>query len=169
MYFSKDIEVWTSTDGNNYTKSGSGTLPNTANTSIVINLGGIVAGKVKLVITNGYRSDYWKLGEFEVYGALALTSTENFQNVPSEFVLKQNYPNPFNPSTTIIYQLPKASMVSLQIFDIQGRLVTTIINEQKSAGQYSVQFNDPSLSSGVYYYKLTAADYSAVRKMLLIR
>jgi alpha-galactosidase len=67
-YFSKDVEVWTSADGNSFTKAAGGTLQNSANTSITLNLGETAAKKVKLVITSGYRTDYWELGEFEVFG-----------------------------------------------------------------------------------------------------
>jgi hypothetical protein len=93
----------------------------------------------------------------------------HMNNIPDNFVLYQNYPNPYNPSTVIRYQLTAATMVRLQVFDVQGRLVTTLVNEYQSAGQRSVKFSDSSLSGGVYLYKLTAAGYSAVRKMLLIR
>jgi len=169
MYFSKDIEVWTSTDGNNYTKSGSGTLPNTANTSIAIKLGGIVAGKVKLVITSGYRSDYWKLGEFEVYGALVLTHTENIKNFPSEFLFKQNYPNPFNPSTTIQFALPKPEYVELKVFNMLGKEVTKLISKNMAAGTYHYKFEGNDFASGVYYYQITAGKFWNVKKMILLR
>jgi len=90
-------------------------------------------------------------------------------NFPADFNLSQNFPNPFNPSTTIIYQIPTASVVKLQVFDVLGREVKTLVDEYKTAGQHSVEFSDPSLTSGVYYYRLTAANYSTVRKMLLVR
>lgn len=71
QYFCKDVEVWISADGSSYSPVASGTLPNTANTSIALDLGGLLAQKVKLVITSGYRNDYWELAEFEVTGVLA--------------------------------------------------------------------------------------------------
>jgi hypothetical protein len=77
-YFSKDVEVWTSADGINFTKAAGGTLQNAANTSITLNLGRVQASKVKLVITSGYRTDYWELGEFEVMGALGSAQSSDY-------------------------------------------------------------------------------------------
>jgi hypothetical protein len=89
--------------------------------------------------------------------------------VPIEFELQQNYPNPFNPTTVIRYQIPVDAVVNLQVFDISGRLVTTLVDEYQSVGQHSVELKATSLPSGAYFYRLTTANYSAVRKMLLIR
>ncbi|RPH90055.1 MAG: carbohydrate-binding protein, partial [Calditrichaeota bacterium] len=84
------------------------------------------------------------------------------------FHLAQNYPNPFNPATTIDYQLPSACRVTLQVFDIRGRLVDTAVDRDQGAGHYSIQFSNPELASGAYFYQLSAGDFSARRKMLLI-
>jgi len=86
--------------------------------------------------------------------------------------LVQNYPNPFNPSTVIKYGVTSSSNVTLQVYDLQGRLVTTLVNEVKQPGEYSVQFNAGSkgnISSGVYFYKLKAGNYSQTKKMLLVK
>jgi len=174
-YFSKDVEVWTSTDGNNFTKTGSGTLQNSANSSITINLGGIAARKVKLVITSGYKSDYWKLGEFEVYGALVLTNTENIENFPSEFVLKQNYPNPFNPKTNIMFSIPKVTNVEIVIYNSRGHVVNSIIDNKKmGAGEHIVNWNGRNsngnlVSSGIYFYRLKTPDFVKIGKAVLIK
>jgi len=88
---------------------------------------------------------------------------------PKEFKLFQNYPNPFNPSTTIKYHLPKDGFVTLKIFDILGREVKTLVNEQKSAGRYEVNFNAASLASGVYIYCMEADDFNSVKKLLLLK
>jgi len=110
------------------------------------------------------------LAEIEVFEYSGTSSTDNnFSGSPVSFALEQNYPNPFNPATTIRYRIPSASVVKLQVFDILGREITTLVNEYKTAGEYSVRFNNPSLTSGVYYYRLTAEDYSAIGKMLLVR
>ena len=90
-------------------------------------------------------------------------------NVPLEFTLKQNYPNPFNPNTIIRYQLPVSCKVTIKVFDILGNEVATLVNEIKDAGRYEVVFNPISLSSGVYFYKINAGEYTAVKKMLLIK
>jgi len=90
-------------------------------------------------------------------------------NNATNFNLIQNYPNPFNPSTIIRYQLPGNSKVRLRVYDILGRLVATLVDEYKTAGEHIAEFNGASLTSGMYYYQLTTAEYSSVRKMLLIR
>jgi hypothetical protein len=92
-------------------------------------------------------------------------------NVPNEFKLFQNYPNPFNPMTNIKYQIPKNSLVTLKVYDILGREISTLINEFQNAGIYETQFPNKSvqLSSGIYFNKITAGDYSAVKRMLMIK
>ncbi len=87
------------------------------------------------------------------------------------FNLEQNYPNPFNPSTSIQYAVGSRQFVSLKVYDVLGREVATLVNEYKSAGRYSVEFTvkNEQLSSGVYFYRLTAGSYSAVKKMVLLK
>jgi hypothetical protein len=93
---------------------------------------------------------------------------------PMEFALEQNYPNPFNPSTVISWQSPVGGHQTLKIYDILGNEVATLIDEYREAGRYKVEFNvaqvsRPELSSGLYMYKLTAGNFSAIRKMMLIK
>ena len=83
--------------------------------------------------------------------------------------LFQNYPNPFNPSTAISYQLSAVSDVKLVVFDLLGREVATLVNEKKEAGKYVVNLNASSLTSGVYFYKLTAGSFSETKKMMLVK
>ncbi len=90
-------------------------------------------------------------------------------SIPSEYQLLQNYPNPFNPSTRINYSLPERFYVKINIYDILGNKIFTLVNEEKSAGNYSVYFNASRLSSGVYFYRLDAGSFSETRKMILIR
>lgn len=85
------------------------------------------------------------------------------------FRLKQNYPNPFNPSTVISYNLPKASPVSLEIYNTSGQLISTLVNRTQNAGLHNVTFNAEGLNSGVYFYKLNAGSSSITKKMLLIK
>ena len=89
--------------------------------------------------------------------------------IPTEYSLKQNYPNPFNPVTTISYDLPKSSDITLRIYDIIGRLVETLVNQHQIAGNYQVQWNASRYSSGVYFYQIKAGDFHYVKKMLLIK
>lgn len=86
-----------------------------------------------------------------------------------DFVLEQNYPNPFNPATVIGYQLSVNGFVSLKVYDALGNEVRTILNESRPAGYYEVDFDGSSLSSGIYYYRLTIDDNSLTRKMVLIK
>lgn len=98
------------------------------------------------------------------------TSVEDPGNLPNELVLKQNYPNPFNPSTEIRYQLPENSLVNLEVYDMLGRKVETLIDgEQKSAGNYSATFDASSLSSGTYIYRLSADGQVLTKKLMLIK
>ena len=91
------------------------------------------------------------------------------KNIPAKFSLNQNYPNPFNPTTTIGYSLPKAAPVSLKIYDILGREVANLVNEEKPAGSYQVNFDASKLASGTYIYRLTAGSFSQIKKMILLK
>ncbi|MCU7490457.1 MAG: T9SS type A sorting domain-containing protein [Ignavibacteria bacterium] len=86
-----------------------------------------------------------------------------------EYGLSQNYPNPFNPSTVINYQIPKASKVTLKIYDMLGKEVTTLVNEYKEQGRYSVEFNASSLPSGTYIYEIRANGFEKSGKMMLLK
>lgn len=98
------------------------------------------------------------------------TSLDDDSDVPTDFVLEQNYPNPFNPSTTVSFSLPSAQQVSLMVYDITGRQVATLMNnERRPAGQNSAVFNAAGLSSGVYFYILQAGNTSLTQKMTLIK
>jgi hypothetical protein len=102
-----------------------------------------------------------------------ITSVEDKEEKPKEFALHQNYPNPFNPSTKIEYVIASTAMqsvkTSLVIYNILGQKVKTLVNEVKSPGSYEVTFDATNLSSGVYFYRLTAGDFVQTRKMLLIK
>ena len=89
--------------------------------------------------------------------------------LPEGFRLYQNYPNPFNPSTLIGYQLSGNNFVSLKIFDIAGKEISTIVNNNQPAGNYEVTFDGGGLSSGIYFYKLSAGDFSETKKMSLVK
>ncbi|MCW8849690.1 MAG: T9SS type A sorting domain-containing protein, partial [Melioribacteraceae bacterium] len=89
--------------------------------------------------------------------------------IPTEFVLNQNYPNPFNPTTTIEFAIPKNSEVKIGVYDVLGRLVTELVNEDFNAGYYKVNFNAANLASGVYYYQIKAGDFVSVKKLVLLK
>jgi hypothetical protein len=90
-------------------------------------------------------------------------------SLPNTFRLSQNYPNPFNPSTTIKYELPKASKVRLSVYDILGREVSVLVDQRRDAGVYEVKFDGSNLASGVYFYQLRAGDYISTKKLLLMK
>ena len=94
---------------------------------------------------------------------------DNTYNLPESFSLSQNYPNPFNPSTAISYSLPKSGNVILRVFNILGNEVATLVNEDKDAGQYKVEFDASNLSSGIYFYKIQAGSFAETKKMILLK
>lgn len=109
-----------------------------------------------------------------VLGRTVPTSVDDDENfIVQDYELTQNYPNPFNPTTKISYSLPVASKVSLKVYDILGKEVTTLVNDFKSAGRYDINFdtssNGLSLSSGVYFYRLQAGDFVKTNKMILLK
>jgi len=89
--------------------------------------------------------------------------------VPAEFSLMQNYPNPFNPSTTIQYSIAKPGNIKIVVYDISGREVETLVNEQTQAGTFEIKWDASEISSGVYFYKITAGEFIQTKKMLLIK
>ena len=90
-------------------------------------------------------------------------------NLVQEFRLKQNYPNPFNPTTNIEFSIPRSSDVKLVVYNQLGQTVATLVNEHLSAGSYKVGWNAEELPSGVYFYRITAGDFSKTRKLLLTK
>lgn len=98
-----------------------------------------------------------------------LTDVPLTESVPTQFFLNQNYPNPFNPSTVIRYQLPEAAPVRLSLYDLLGREVAVLVNEQKSAGNYEIRFDGTGVASGIYMYRLIAGTYVESRKMVLMK
>ena len=98
-----------------------------------------------------------------------ITEIEEIPTVISDFSLFQNYPNPFNPSTRIKYQVSSISQVSLKVYDLLGREVATLINEEKPAGSYEVTFDASGLSSGIYFYKIQAGGFAETKKMILLK
>jgi hypothetical protein len=104
-------------------------------------------------------------------GSLKFTTAvdEQMSEVPTEFALFQNYPNPFNPSTTIRYHVPKRTYVTLKIHDVMGREVAKLVNGEQDAGAYDIVWDAQGLTSGVYYYRISAGDFTSVRKLILMK
>jgi hypothetical protein len=100
---------------------------------------------------------------------MAINDEITNRHLPGAFNLSQNYPNPFNPTTTIEFTLPKAGLVTLKVYNILGEEVATLVSDNLAAGSYKYTWDGRGLASGVYYYKIDVADYSLVKKALLIK
>jgi len=98
-----------------------------------------------------------------------LSSVEKEIDILNKYVLFDNYPNPFNPSTKITYQLPELNFVTLKVYDVLGNEVSTLVNEEKPAGSYEVEFNGKGLTSGIYFYRLRAGSFFEIKKMVLLK
>ena len=115
------------------------------------------------------------VGYLDGYGWNKIFINQTINGVEDEstglpgFELIQNYPNPFNPSTTIIYQIPELSFVAIKVYDVLGKEIATLVNEEKPAGIYKVDFNAKNLSSGIYFYKLFAKLIITTKKMTLVK
>ncbi len=122
---------------------------------------------------NDGNSRHYFGSKFKIYYA-SLTDVKNEELHIKDYSLSQNYPNPFNPSTIITYSISPnvqsgLSNVSLKIYDVLGREIVTLVNKEQSAGNYEVQFNGSSLTSGIYFYKLQSGNFAESKKMLLIK
>ena len=100
---------------------------------------------------------------------LTTTSIKLSQKIVKQFYLNQNYPNPFNPTTSIDYYVPKTSFITIKLFDILGRYITTLVNEVKKPGNYTIEFNARQLTSGIYFYKMQSSDFEQTKKLVLIK
>ncbi len=125
---------------------------------------------------NIYRGTYkYRLKQIDFDGKYKYSEeVEVSVNAPATFALQQNYPNPFNPTTNIEYRILNKEYVTLKVYDILGNEVATLVNEEKPAGAYTVRFNSHSdegqnLSSGVYFYRLQAGEYSSTKKLILMK
>jgi len=107
------------------------------------------------------KSDQWEDGP--------VTGVRETDAIVNKFELQQNYPNPFNPTTTIRFSVPEKGMVSLKVYNVLGQLVANLVNQELKAGSYEVNFDGFALSSGIYLYKLSAGNYEATKKMMLIK
>jgi hypothetical protein len=114
---------------------------------------------------------YWAADSMQVI----ITGVEAEGLQPLTYKLEQNYPNPFNPITTIKYQIPKLSFVTLKVYDVLGSEIITLVNEEKPVGSYQIEFDATILSSGIYFYRLQvytpgrAGSFVETKKMVLLR
>ena len=119
----------------------------------------------------------YRLKQIDFNGMFEYSNVVDVEMIsPTEFSLAQNYPNPFNPSTTIRYSIPnvtlsgvEGSRVLLKVYDVLGNEIATLVNEEKPAGNYKVEFNASNLASGIYFYRLQAGSFVETKKMILLR
>jgi len=119
----------------------------------------------------------WGNSLVSVYKYQTATDVYEISSIPQQYNLSQNYPNPFNPTTTINYQIPELSLVTLTVYDVLGNEVATLVNEEKAVGSYEVEFDASNLPSGIYFYRIQAGDPSKgsgqgfieTRKMVLLK
>jgi hypothetical protein len=143
------------------------------------NLIGFVNGNGTTTVTQTYSFNdenlpsgkyQYRLKQIDFNGMFEYSNVVEVELIsPTEFSLSQNYPNPFNPTTTISYELPFTSKVMLKVYNLLGKEVATLVNGTKEAGSHTEQFNASHLASGVYFFKLTANQFSSVRKMLMMK
>jgi len=121
-----------------------------------------------------WNSSYNKKPYFIMCEDMPLSLTQISSNIPEGFILEQNYPNPFNPSTKIRFQIPASVEttrwgVSLRIYDVSGKEVSTLVNNELKSGTYEVDWDASAYSSGVYFYSIQAGDFNVTKKMVLVK
>jgi len=100
-------------------------------------------------------------------GIVKVEETNN--PIPDTYILSQNYPNPFNPTTRIRFSIPSERFTSLTVYDVLGSEIITLVDEEKPAGEYEVEFKGDGLTSGIYFYQIKAGDFIQTKKMVLLR
>jgi hypothetical protein len=130
--------------------------------------------RFQLESDGGVREDGWYVDDIGILIYTIPTSVHDNAETVTQFELEQNYPNPFNPSTKIKYSIPsnlkrETSNVSLKVYDVLGKIVATLVNEQKPAGAYEVEFDASNLSSGIYFYRLVSGSYIQTKKLILLK
>jgi hypothetical protein len=115
-------------------------------------------------------SNYWAMLNFTNKSPLSVKEHSIGEGIPNVYSLSQNYPNPFNPTTNIQFALPRAGKVELRVYNILGQVVSSLVNTQMAAGKYQAEWDASTLSSGVYFYRLTV-DNNVVdtKKMVLLK
>ncbi|HQF42775.1 MAG TPA: T9SS type A sorting domain-containing protein [Ignavibacteriaceae bacterium] len=119
-------------------------------------------------ITQYWNDSNW-INDGRVLYSYSPTDVEELPGEIKTYSLSNNYPNPFNPSTTIKYQIPKSGLVTLKVYNVLGKEITTLVNEEKSVGSYEITFDASGLSSGIYFYKLSADNFQQTKKMILLK
>lgn len=153
------------TDGGVFLSTNNGTSWIQVNEGLTDTLVSALAVTSTNLLVGTHMSGVWRRPLSEMIASIDPILNE----LPDKFSLDQNYPNPFNPTTTIKYDLPRASHVSLSVYDVLGREIVTLLNEEKSPGTYTIQWDATGVSSGVYFYRLRAGDFVRTRRMLILK
>jgi len=146
----------TSNGGEEWYHQFNGFLLNLASASFVSDTVGWVTGRYGTILKT-------------TNGGIIVEVENNYPKPPTNILLSQNYPNPFNPVTSLQYTVGSRQFVTIKIYDLLGRKIATLINEEKPAGEYKVEFNAANLPSGIYFYRIQAGSYSETRKMVLLK
>jgi hypothetical protein len=119
---------------------------------------------------NSFGTTYYRLKQIDFDGAFEYSKVVEVNSLADlKYDLEQNYPNPFNPTTTISYSIPENSFVTIKVFDVLGNEVASLVNEEMETGRHKIDFNAANLSSGVYYYSITAGNFTASKKFILMK
>lgn len=143
--------------GEQWEAQESGVQTNLTSMDFINNYSGIIVGEDGVILTT-------KNG-----GVVSSVRNEYHNAIPKTFELQQNFPNPFNPITKISFSLPSDEFTVLKVYDVLGREIVTLVNEEKRLGTYSVNFDASNLASGIYFYKLTSGNFSQTKKMVLAK
>jgi len=111
----------------------------------------------------------YRLKQIDFNGQYEYSDVVEVELIPVQYALFQNYPNPFNPSTKITYTIPELSFITLKVYDVLGKEIATLVNEEKPAGNYEVEFDSSELTSGIYFYRLQAGSFVETKKMILLK
>ena len=126
-------------------------------------------GKISASLDNLSQLTFYKLDDNMIKLSAIANERNGLTNIPIKYELYQNFPNPFNPVTTITYDIIKLQDVEVEVYDILGRRIKTLVNEQQQPGSYTIKWDASNVASGIYFYQLKTKDYINTKKMLLLK
>jgi len=162
-----DVKIEISFDNGNTWSTIADSIPNTETYSWTVTAQDS-SNECLIKISNVANGEVFDMSD-NVFSIDIVSDVDEKNQNPLEFNLAQNYPNPFNPSTTIKYAVATTSFVSIKVYDMIGQEVASLVNEMKDAGTYEVKFDGKNLASGVYIYKMSADNFTSVKKLNLLK